>query len=100
MTMVGYPRQDAGLMYEAEIARQWEEQNRNALPDWMMAGRAEQSLRWATEELDKACDSVNEAAEHYKGTAEEDKIRSFLTQMEDILSGLKELQKEYKGRAM
>lgn len=54
---------------------------------------ASKSMRFAIEELDKACDSVNEAVETLTDTPLGDQIASFLMDMESILSMMKEMQK-------
>ena len=77
------------LMRESESAEKWEKLNTPTDGETLRQGA--KSLNYALNELDEACDCVNEAAETLKDTPEGDKVRSILDDMEAILKDVKEM---------
>ena len=83
------------LMIEREVAKLGEEQTMPAV-DGETLRLAARSVRWAVEELDKAADFVNEAAETLVDTPQGDRVASILNDMETMLTNLKQLQKAFE----
>lgn len=61
--------------------------------------QAAKSLGYAIDELDKSADDVNEAMTPLLDTPEGDRLGAMLNDMEKMLQDLKEMQKEFEGRA-
>lgn len=93
----GTPDWQLDLLVESDAGKKWEEMNSPA--DGESLRLAARSIKWAVEDLDKACDSVNEAAETIVDTPEGDKVLSFLDEMEKTLKDLKALADEFQRRA-
>ena len=85
-------------MWEQESARIWEEMSK-PIYDGETMRQAERSMRWCVEEMDKACDSANEAAELLVDTPLGDRVSSILHDMEDILCEIKRMQKAFAKEA-
>ena len=64
-----------------------------------LMGCAARAMRFAVEDLDKACDEVNEAAETLVDTPDGDRISSVLAEMEKILKEIKDMQEQLEKRA-
>jgi len=87
--------QELDRMYEAAIADEWEEQNRDSV-DGETLRQAARSIRLAIEDFDTSCDLVNEASELLVDTPEGDRISSVLDDMEKILDSMKEMQRKWE----
>lgn len=83
------------LKFEQAVAAEWEKQNIPEI-DGETLRQASRSLNFAIEELDKACDSVNEAAETLVDTTECDRVFSILKDMENLLADLKAMKSKYE----
>lgn len=83
------------LKFEQAVAAEWEKQNIPEI-DGETLRQAARSLNFAIEELDKACDSVNEAAETLVDTTEGDRVFSILKDMENLLADLKAMKSTYE----
>ena len=89
----GTPDWQLDLMRESESAAMWEKLNTPTDGETLRQGA--KHLGYAIDELDHACDCVNEAAETLVDTPEGDKVRSILDEMEAILKDLKSMQKKW-----
>lgn len=77
------------------IDRLWEEQTAPAV-DGETLRQAGRSLRLAAEDLDKSADWVNEARETLKDTIPYDRVASILNEMEDMLSTIRGMMKNFE----
>lgn len=77
------------------IDRLWEEQTAPAV-DGETLRQAGRSLRFAAEDLDKSADWVNEARETLKDTILYDRVASILNEMEDTLSTIRDMMKNFE----
>ena len=89
----GTPDWQLDLMRESESEKKWEKLNTPTDGETLRQGA--KSLGYAINELDEACDCVNEAAEMLVDTPEGDRVRSILDDMEAILKGLKSMCREW-----
>ena len=83
---------NVAIMYERQSEQMWEEQNAPVI-DGETLRQVDRSLRFAIEELDKACDDANEVCEILADTPFGDRVASVLHDMEDLLCDLKTMQK-------
>lgn len=81
-------------MFERAVMDEWEKQNAPEI-DGETLRQAARSLRISIEELDKAADSVNEAAETLVDTPAGDRVAAILNDMENLLTDLKAMQKNF-----
>lgn len=97
---VGYPTTDADLdaMYEADLAQDWEEQNRE--PEINRFGIFNQ-LGYAWDELSEVISNLAEAAGLAEGHPYADRIISFQNDVEEVQRDLQkirdQLMKEVKS---
>ena len=77
------------------IDRLWEEQTAPAV-DGETLRQAGRSLRLAAEDLDTSADWVNEAMETLKDTIIYDRVASILNEMEDLLSTIRGMMKNFE----
>jgi hypothetical protein len=99
MMEIGYPRTGAVIdrQYKTIPGPKWSEPVR--VLDGETIRQVDQALRFATEELDKACDSMNEAAVLLEDFPDGDRLQSLLHDMEKLLAEAKAKQQEYGRRA-
>ena len=81
--------------FDKAVDRLWEEQTAPAV-DGETLRQAGRSLRLAAEDLDKSADWVNEARETLKDTIPYDRVASILNEMEDILSTIRGMMKNFE----
>ena len=89
----GTPDWQLDLMVGAESSKLWRQLNTET--DGETLRQAARSLRFVIEDLDTACDNVNEAAETLVDTPEGDRVRSILDDMEKVLEELKTMEKKW-----
>ena len=94
--VTGYPQTDReiDLMYEAESARMWEEQNsRDGAWDKMLDSVG--FINVALEHLDKATDSLVGAKDAVDGIPAEYRVGSLLDDFENLVCDLKALRQKF-----
>ena len=89
--IIGYPTTDADLdaMYEADLAKDWEEQNRE--PEINRFGIYNQ-LGYAWDALSEAVSNLAEAASLAEGHPYADRIASFQADVEDVQRDLQKIR--------
>lgn len=89
--MTGYPTTDADLdaMYEADLARDWEEQNKE--PEIDRSGIFDQ-LGYAWDELSEVVSNLAEAAGLAEGHPYADRIISFQNDVEEVQRDLQKIR--------
>lgn len=81
---------------EQAAAKEWEEQNAQA--DGKRLRMAASSMRYAVDQLDKTLDLISDAAEALVDTPEGDRVASYVDEIENVLTDLKMLQKDFERR--
>ena len=83
-----------GLMAEQEAAKEWERQNADD-PLKEELQNAAKNMTGAIHHLMLATDAAAEAVAALKGTPEEDKVQSFVDELEDITSDIRAIQENF-----
>lgn len=73
--------QDVDAMYEASVAREWEELNEDEFPEWP---NAIECIESALKLLSEAEDELYEASGHVEGSPEYDRIVSLAMGVSDL----------------
>ena len=81
---------------EQAAAKEWEEQNAQA--DGKRLRMAANSMRYAVDHLDKTLDLISDAAEALADTPEGDRVASYVDEIENVLTDLKKMQKDFDWR--
>ena len=81
---------------EQAAAKEWEEQNKQT--DGKRLRMAAMSMRYAVDFLDKTLDLISDAAEALEDTPEGDRVASYVDEIENVLTDLKMLQKDFDWR--
>lgn len=96
--VIGYPVQtdrEIDLMYEAESAKLWEEQN-NHDEVWNKALNSVGYLNVVEEQMDKALDSLIWAKEEMSNTNSEYKVGMLIDRYEELLCDLRSTIKQFR----
>lgn len=91
----GTPDWQLDRMREIENDRIWAAQNTETDGETLRQGA--KALGYAINELDGACDCVNEAAELLVDTPEGDRVSSILDDMEKLLEEMRQMQKKWRA---
>lgn len=95
--VIGYPvqaDQEIDLMYEAESAKIWEQQNSHD-EVWDKALNAVGYLNVVEEHMDKGLDSLLFANEEMTGTNEDYKIGGLIERYEELLCDIRSMIKQF-----
>lgn len=89
--------QDVDAMYEAYVARQWEELNASPEDDFPEWGNAIECIESALKLLSKAEDELYEAAGHVEGSPEYDRIVSLAMSVSDLYDHILDQNQRMRG---
>ena len=89
--------QDVDAMYEASVARQWEELNATPEDDFPELGNAIECIESVLKLLSKAEDELYEAAGHVEGSPEYDRIVSLAMSVSDLYDHILDQNQRMRG---
>ena len=81
--------------FDKAVDALWEAQTKPVI-DGETLRQAAKHLETAIEDVDHACDYVNEAAGELKDTVQEDRVYAMLNDMENILADLKAMKDKFE----
>lgn len=89
--------QDVDAMYEASVARQWEELNASPEDDFPEWGNAIECIENALKLLSNAEDTLYEAAGYVEGSPEYDRIVSLAMGVSDLYDHILDQNQRMRG---